>query len=117
MISLSKSEAREMNANAKGRNESQRQLEAHPRITQSTNGLGMAKEQNLMEDVSHSLGKTNMLMKQQELIHKSELSKEDIPSYRERHLYAWSKFLENIANTEYQAAKRHVSLDTELSLS
>ena len=99
MISLSKSEAREMDA--KGRNESQRQLEARAKITQSTNGLDMAKEQNLIEDVRHSFGETNMRMKQQKLMQNSELSKGDIPSYNERHLYAWSKFLENIENTEY----------------
>ena len=100
MISLSKSEDREMDA--KGRNESQRQLEAHSKITQPANGLDMAKEQNLIEDVSHSLGETNMRIKQQKLImQNSELSKGDIPSYNRRHLYAWSKFLENIAITEY----------------
>ena len=53
MISLSKSEAHAMDT--KERNESQRQLEAHARITQSTNGLDMAKIQNLIEDVCHSL--------------------------------------------------------------
>ena len=99
MISLSKSEAHEMDA--KGRNESQRQLEAHSSITQSTNGLDMAKEQNLIEGVSNSLGETNMLIKQQELMQNSKLSKGDIPSYRESHLYTWSKCLENIANTEF----------------
>ena len=99
MISLSKSEACEMDA--KGRNESQWQLEAHAKITESTNGLDMAKEQNLIADVSHSLGETKILMKQQKLMQNSELSKGDIPSYNERHLYAWSKFLENIANTDY----------------
>ena len=61
-------------------------LTAHAKITQSTNGLDMAKEQNLIEDVRHSFGETNMRMKQQKLMQNSEHSKGDIPSYNERHL-------------------------------
>ena len=77
----------------------------------------MAKIQNLIEDVSHSSGETNILKKPQELMLNSILSKGDFPSYRERHLYAWSKFLENVASNEYLATKRHASLSTEFSLS
>ena len=39
-----------------------------------------------------------MLMKRQEQIQNSELSKCDVKSYTERHRYARSKLLENIAN-------------------
>ena len=39
-----------------------------------------------------------MLMKRQEQIQNSELSKGDVQSYTERHAYAWCLLLQNIAN-------------------
>ena len=39
-----------------------------------------------------------MLMKRQEQIQNIELSKGDVQSNTEKHVYAWCKLLENIAN-------------------
>ena len=40
-----------------------------------------------------------MLMKRQEQIQNSEISKGDVQSaYTEKHVYAWCKLLENIVN-------------------
>ena len=84
--------------NAKRCNETQIQHTAQSSIAGSTNGVDMSRvgERNLIEDVSHGLEEIKMQMKRQEQKQNSELSKDDIQSYTERHMYAWSKLNLNI---------------------
>ena len=75
MARLFKSEVPEKNA--EGRNETQIHHTAQSSIAKSTNHIDTSRvrEQNIKEDVSHGLGVIKMLMKRQEQIQNSELSK------------------------------------------